>query len=272
VQQQFYTQGIFIALLPQCNLQSEIVAISIKLVNQTSFSVKYECSFNIGSRPEKYLKNTLQKGEIVQVEGFMFSEYNGNPTLDIWVKVGQSEVEKHFKFKAKTVFNKPPFVQLLNAEAFLFDVWKENNFLDEDDEDDNFEDADDNEDEAPKESLAIDTTLLKEMMLGGNKPLRSKIIHETASDKIDLHIEAINPDFENLPAAEILTIQMNLFMQTLERAIASGHHSLIAIHGVGDGVLRKKIIYYSNHHPRVKECTEPLVNKYGTGATEIHFK
>ncbi len=268
MQQQFYSQGIFIALLPQYNLQSEIVAISIKLVNQTSFSVKYECSFNIGARPEKYLQNTLQKGEIVQVEGFMFSEYNGNPTLDIWVKVGHDEVEKHFKFKAKTVFNKPPFVQLLNAEAFLFDVWKENSF----DEEEEILEEEDTEVTAQQEPLEIDTALLKEMMLGGNKSSRPKIIHETAPDKIDLHIEAINPEFEHLPAAEILTIQMNLFTQTLERAIASGHRSLIAIHGVGDGVLRKKIIYYSNHHPRVKECTEPLVNKYGTGATEIHFK
>lgn len=268
MQQQFYSQGIFIALLPQYNLQSEIVAISIKLINQTSFAVKYECSFNIDTRPEKYLKNTLQKGEIVHVEGFMFSEYNGNPTLDIWVKVGNDEVEKHFKFKAKTVFNKPPFVQLLNTQAFLFDVWKENSF----DEEDGTLEGEETEATAQQESLEIDTALLKEMMLGGNKPSRSKIIHETAPDKIDLHIEAINPEFEHLPSAEILTIQMNLFMQTLERAIASGHHSLIAIHGVGDGVLRRKIIYYCNHHPRVKECTQPLVNKYGTGATEIHFK
>lgn len=268
MQQQFYSQGIFIALLPQRNLESEIVALSIKLINQTSFSAKYECYFETEKREEKYLANTLNKGGVVQLEGIKFSELNDNPTLEIKVTVNKEEVIKLFKFKPKHVANKSEFVQLLQEEAFLFHVWKENSFNDEEETEEEVE-----EEETKPEPLIIDTALLKEIMMGGKKPTATKIIHETTeSNKIDLHVEAIDPSLEKLPAAEILTIQMNLFKQTLERAIASGHHSLVAIHGVGDGILRKQIIYYCNHHPRVKECTEPLVNKYGAGATEIHFK
>lgn len=267
MQQQFYSQEIFIALLPQQNLKSEIIALSIKLINQTSFPAEYECYFETDKREEKYLANTLNKGAVVQLEGIKFSELNDSPTLKIKITVNKKEVIKLFKFKPKHIANKPEFLQLLQEEAFLFSVWRENSFNDEE------ETEDDEEEETKPEPLNIDTTLLKEMMMGGKKPTATKIIHETTeSNKIDLHVEAIDPSLEKLPAAEILTIQMNLFKQTLERAIASGHHSLIAIHGVGDGILKKQIINYCNHHPRVRECTEPLVNKYGAGATEIHFK
>jgi hypothetical protein len=268
MQQQFYSQGIFIALLPQRNLESEIVAISIKLINQTSFQAKYECYFETERREEKYLANTINKGGVIQLEGIKFSELNDNPTLEIKVVVNKEEAVRFFKFKPKHVANKPEFIQLLQEEAFLFSVWKENSFNDEEEIEKEIE-----VEETKPEPLSIDTTLLKEMMMGAKKPTATKIIHEEAeTNKIDLHVEAINPEYEKLPAAEILMLQMNLFKQTLERAIASGHHSLIAIHGVGDGILRKQIIYYCNHHPRVKECTTPLVNKYGAGATEIHFK
>jgi dsDNA-specific endonuclease/ATPase MutS2 len=65
---------------------------------------------------------------------------------------------------------------------------------------------------------------------------------------------------------------MRTFEQTLERAIAAGEHSLVAIHGVGAGVLKKKILEFCKTHPRIKCCTAPIVNNYGTGATEIFFQ
>lgn len=274
----FYSQqAVFIALQPQYNINSELVSLSIKLLNQTTFTIRYECYFATDKRPEKHLQNTVLSGEIFTMEGLLFIELNDNPTIDIQIEVNEDLVEKSMKLKAKTFFNTPPYSQLLQAEAFLYELWKEENFETEEEgiNKEEFEEEETEEDafEEPTEKIDVSKLeLLKESLMGANKPLKNKIIHEPAPDKIDLHIEAINPEYEKLHPSEIVAIQMKIFEQTIERGIASGKHSIIVIHGVGDGILKKKIRNYCSTHPRIKNCSDPLVNHYGVGATEIYFK
>jgi hypothetical protein len=263
VQEDFHN-GIFVLLQPQFNLQSEIVSLTVKLYNNTEHPVFMESIFSTYIQGTTELEETVYPDEIVTIDGFPFASFNDNPTLELKVTVEPEdedafEIEKTFKFKPKTVSSTPLWLDQAHPKVFSFEIFR---FKETDDEDND-------EQEAPE----VDTDFLKAAMLGGlNNSKGKRILHGEALNKIDLHIEAITLDFEHLSSTEIMDIQMRTFEQTLERAIAAGEHSLIAIHGVGAGVLKKKILEFCSTHPRVKCCTAPIVNNYGTGATEIFFQ
>jgi hypothetical protein len=259
---QLNTQGILIALQPQFSFDNAITSVGIYLLNNTEECRQYEACFTTAQRPEKNFSNVIQPQSAVMLEGFRFIELNDNPSLAIKIIFGNEFVARYLKFKPKTFATQPFPVPLLDKPAYLYEIWKP------------AAEKVSSSDASPESSntpFNVDVDKLKEEMLKGNSNISKKIIHEPAPMVIDLHIEAINPEFSRLPAAEILQIQMGVFQKTLERAIACGYPSLIAIHGVGTGILRKHIIEYCNTHPRVKKCDEPLVNKYGYGATEIFF-
>jgi hypothetical protein len=90
--------------------------------------------------------------------------------------------------------------------------------------------------------------------------------------EIDLHIEKLHADPGTLPASEIFDIQLKAFDKALDRALAEGIGSLIAIHGVGNGVLKNEIHKRVAGHPHVDFFREGRKEKFGYGATEIKFK
>jgi len=260
-----YHNGIFVLLQPQFNLQSEMVSFTIKLFNSTEHTVHFESYFSTYLQGESELAETVYPDDFVIINGFQFSEFNDNPTLEIKLTIEPEdeeaiEVTKTIKFKPKTIASTPVWINQTHDKVFVFELLR-------------FKEVIEEEVSQESEKPEFDTELMKQMMMGGlNSGSGKKILLEEAKHKIDLHIEAINKDYKKLSHPEIIDVQMRLFEQTLERAIAAGEHSLIAIHGVGAGVLKKKIIDFCNQHPRVKYCAAPLVNNYGEGATEIFFK
>jgi hypothetical protein len=218
-----FHNGIFVLLQPQFNLQSEMVSFTVKLYNSTEYPVHFESYFYAYFQGEHKLEESVYPDEIVIINGFQFSEFNNNPTLEIKLTIEHDddesiEIIKTLKFKAKTITTEPIWLNQEHPKVFAFELFRFKEAIDE------------HETEGQKtEKPEFDTQLLKEMMLGGSNNKTGKIIHEDAPHEIDLHIEAINPAFNNKPAAEILAIQMSRFQQVLERAIASGHHSLMAL-------------------------------------------
>jgi hypothetical protein len=262
-----FENGIFVLLQPHYNLQSEMVSFTVKFYNSTEHTVHFISYFSAYFQGEHELEETVYPDEIVTINGFQFSEFNNNPTLEIKLTIEPDDGEtieeiKSIKFKPKTITAEPLWLNQEHPKVFVFELFRFKELNEE-------EDDDEQEIEKPE----VDTELLKQMMMGGlSSGSGKKIVIEESKHKIDLHIEAINKDYKKLSRPEIIDVQMRLFEQTLERAIAAGEHSLIAIHGVGAGVLKKKIIDFCKQHPRVKSCAAPLVNNYGEGATEIFFK
>jgi hypothetical protein len=111
------------------------------------------------------------------------------------------------------------------------------------------------------------------------KMLEPKNIVQTPSLKIkgiefrevDLHIEKIRPDFGDLPASEILTIQLQTFEKELDRAIADGVGRLVVIHGIGSGTLKNEVQRRAGSHSQVKFFKDARKEKFGYGATELQL-
>lgn len=86
--------------------------------------------------------------------------------------------------------------------------------------------------------------------------------------EIDLHIQELVNHISHLSTYEIVTIQVNRFMQFFKLAKKERYQKLIVIHGLGQGVLKSEIRAILD---AADNCTyrDADFKKYGLGATEI---
>lgn len=84
---------------------------------------------------------------------------------------------------------------------------------------------------------------------------------------VDLHIESLIEYPEGYSNSELIRIQLNHFRSELDKAMVAKMHSIVFIHGVGNGKLKDAII------SELKELNfkyRPAdFSKYGIGATEV---
>ncbi|SMG38905.1 Smr domain-containing protein [Marivirga sericea] len=90
--------------------------------------------------------------------------------------------------------------------------------------------------------------------------------------EIDLHIETIDPYYENLPKEDILRIQLSKFEEKLNEAFVAGLDEIIFIHGVGNGVLRDNIHKQLSQHHNIQFFKDTHKEKFGYGATLVKIK
>lgn len=90
--------------------------------------------------------------------------------------------------------------------------------------------------------------------------------------EIDLHIEEITESHSGLSNFEILTKQLKEFKSFYSRAKAKRIRKIVAIHGVGEGVLKEEIRNFLSKQEGV-EYYDADFREYGKGATaaEIHY-
>ena len=86
--------------------------------------------------------------------------------------------------------------------------------------------------------------------------------------EIDLHIEALTESHKGLTNSEILKIQMTEFRSFFRKACKYHISKLIAIHGVGEGVLKQEIRQFLDGKENL-EYFDASYREYGKGATEI---
>ena len=85
--------------------------------------------------------------------------------------------------------------------------------------------------------------------------------------ELDLHIEKLIENFEFLNAQEILQFQMNAFFRGIFKAKRLGIDYLIVIHGIGKGILKRKIIHFLETNEAIFCEAEYML--YKGGAVEI---
>ena len=94
---------------------------------------------------------------------------------------------------------------------------------------------------------------------------------EQMPDEVDLHIEKLTPEYGHMHPSEMLLLQIAAFQRALENAIQHRQHSLIVIHGIGKGVLKREVHAVLKQTPEVKDFVNQYHARYGFGATEIFF-
>ena len=99
---------------------------------------------------------------------------------------------------------------------------------------------------------------------------KSKSNKKIDTPEIDLHIEELLEYQNNMTNSEILQHQMMCFRGFYKQKRSEGYRKIIAIHGVGEGVLRMEIIHFLHSQDNV-EYNDADYRKFGGGATEITF-
>jgi len=99
---------------------------------------------------------------------------------------------------------------------------------------------------------------------------KSKSSRKIETPMIDLHIENLLEFHGNMSNSEILQHQMMVFRGFYKSKKSDGFRKIIAIHGVGEGVLRTEIVHFLHGQDNV-DYHDADYQRFGGGATEIVF-
>jgi dsDNA-specific endonuclease/ATPase MutS2 len=87
---------------------------------------------------------------------------------------------------------------------------------------------------------------------------------------VDLHAEKLDENSYSKSNQQKLSMQLDHFQDSLERAIRSHLSKIVFIHGVGNGVLRQSIRDILKRYDGI-EFSDGSYQKYGAGATEVRI-
>lgn len=122
---------------------------------------------------------------------------------------------------------------------------------------------------------------IKESMLTANEPIlptKEKVIEKITlppkikNREIDLHIEKLTDQSGKMNAAEMLSLQLDVFEKELDKAIFENVGEVIFIHGVGNGTLRTEIQRRLSKHKNIAFFQDAQKEKFGYGATSAKIK
>lgn len=85
---------------------------------------------------------------------------------------------------------------------------------------------------------------------------------------VDLHIEELLDNHAKMNNHEILNYQLNYFVKCLESGIKNYLTKITFIHGVGDGVLKSRMVEILKEYENVR-MKDASMHKFGYGATEV---
>ena len=88
--------------------------------------------------------------------------------------------------------------------------------------------------------------------------------------EIDLHIESLTDSHRGLSNTEIINKQMNAFKLFLNKARSKRMRKIVAIHGVGEGVLKHEVRKYLEKLDDLK-FYDADYGEYGKGATTVEL-
>ncbi|TAE48982.1 MAG: hypothetical protein EAZ89_14660 [Bacteroidetes bacterium] len=90
--------------------------------------------------------------------------------------------------------------------------------------------------------------------------------------ELDLHIEALRDDWRTMPVHEILAAQLERLARALSDSLQYNYASMIVIHGVGEGKLKKEVHDILKKTRHVKDFEPADAKRYGQGATKVNFR
>lgn len=101
---------------------------------------------------------------------------------------------------------------------------------------------------------------------------QAKTDRNSEPEEIDLHIHQLVDHWQELPAGEILQIQLARFETALQGGIKAGTKQMVFIHGVGNGKLKYEIgKVLDRKYPKLR-YQDASFKEYGYGATLVYIK
>lgn len=242
---------------------------SMYLINNTDFATPFVVGEEESERYQGVYTGLLKSKDSIKIREvniqnfehwgvYVFQLLFFSPGTHPW----KAPFIKRIRFRAKTFFQNMHKAPVLEKEAHLFQIDKEEGEVLQ------------TSPVAEKKTMTIDPVALKEKMMEKQEAVVSKQTINIPAPKIqvDLHIETLTSDYQALNSSEIIQLQLKTFESNLESAIANGLHYIIFIHGVGNGKLRQEIHKKLSGNPDIQFFEDAQKGKFGYGATKITLK
>lgn len=255
ISEQFASAGqVVLITVPALENQVLSGAVILMLENKTFFDLPFSFFFKRQSEFEGIVTGVLKAGkqfEIGQYHRGDLKQYSGVHLELLFFKSGLFALHKPV---VKDLAILLPELQIANAKLKGRNVFARIQTV-----------FDNNE-------VIIDYSKLKDAFTVKPEIIKPKddIFSFASTAEIDLHIEALEPAFDKLNNSQILDIQIKKFHLEMDKAIVKKMHSIIFIHGIGDGVLKNRILNALRDYNGVKSKTAHI-GKYGLGAIEVIF-
>jgi hypothetical protein len=101
-----------------------------------------------------------------------------------------------------------------------------------------------------------------------NKSLIERHQIKKGEAEVDLHISSLTEDYGRMTNYEILKMQKEYFMKTLDSALSENYRRVVYIHGIGNGTLRHTLTEALKEIEGVKFRNAAFA-QYGNGAIEV---
>lgn len=243
----FADKGIYLVFEPVNDRE-----LSVQLINNSDWILPYTATAQKDGAGHGLGCGILEARTSAKLTELFIKDFENWPLLAIQLLffrqgAGNAKDPMHFKLRcrANTFFNKKAKAPIINKEAYLYQLDGES---------------------------GLNAGTLKEVIYDGVGKQAGSTIVEPVRDEVDLHIEKLTEIPETMRGKEIMDIQLSVFENTLEKAIASGKESITFIHGVGSGTLKNAIHKALGSHKNVSYFKDAKKDKFGYGATLVVFK
>lgn len=248
-------QGTYFAFLPVNDRQ-----LALYLINTTDFDLPYVIGEEQNNNFKGISSGILQKQSHIKLREVLVSEFEQWPTWILqllYFRNGyytlREPLVRKLRFKASTFFKSKRQAPLLNKPSFLFQV----------------EESGQTEGGKP-----ININQIKERMLSNvEEQDKARLLKlERPPQEVDLHIEKLTNNTDKMNNSEMLELQLRVFEEKLDSAIATGMEEITFVHGVGNGVLKNAIHKKLSHIRDIKYFKDAQREKFGYGATLVRLK
>jgi hypothetical protein len=242
-------QGIYLSFHPQFAQDDDdrISLFRLHLLNETASSIRFGYELRTAEGKQEFkLRSTLHAFGNVYLHSISLEDLNEQPRF-IWELAPMADLSQPKEgvlrirpaqlvrfIKNILANNEPSFSLLLANDA-------ESEFA------------------APVKPTPV--TMKGSPALHGKKTL-----HTQAEEVVDLHLPG------GVGKGNILGEQIAFLHRKLEAAWAGGLPQMIVIHGIGDGILRKKVHEILVESEFVDHFSHKWTKSHGMGATRVYFK
>ncbi len=254
-------QGVYLVFMPiydANSLDEKVEKLKVYIYNETMYEYLIEYNCTIKSEFLFSLSTTIYPESEFYMHDISFEEMASSP-LFAYRFVDNSnaklDLATSLQIKPKKLFDKLDNIKYENKAFFyflLFDVLK------------------------PRAKQEVFVATAKTLFLPNEKKNNSHFDFEGALKKsmyeIDLHIENLISHHRTLGNSEMLNIQLKECQKALDLAIATKQYTIIFIHGVGNGKLKKEIHLLLDQTKYVHKYVNDYDIQYGYGATQVFFR
>ena len=256
--------GIYFAYVPQDQKWMITGLIDVFVINFTNYDILYsfflcqgkkQIGIDYGSiKPQsKNLIETIDRDEIEDwTNGTIQIMFHKDEDKDILLPLSTNFKIKPSKFYKENNYRETSF---LNEKAIIYSIFDLSQKI--------------------LVSGLKDEKDIKQQQIMEIKAIEAKAIvlidkYKTGPSEavVDLHIQELIDDDAEIESSKILDFQMNHFEKCLDSALINHYRKITFIHGVGNGVLKQKIIEALKDYKGVDKQSASMA-KFGVGAIEV---